>query len=129
MKDKTCDERIDAELKRELEALKEIQNDFDELDSHGLSFDHVEAGTFEDQDEPYFRWQISWGGPSDEFRFFVQNGDELERVEYWFLDWFDGACRKIDEEVINDIWESYLLPYAQDMMAPPTEPTPFWKFQ
>ena len=116
MKDKTCEERIDAELKRELETLEGYGNDFEALDAHALCFDYVEAGTFTDQDEPYFRWQISWGGPSDEFRFFLQNGDELQRVEYWFLDWFDGACREIDEEIVNDIWESFLLPSAQCLL-------------
>jgi len=53
----------------------------------GLSFDRVEAGTFEGQRDPYYRWQLSWGGPSDEFRLYDNND-----LEYWFLDWFDGAC-------------------------------------
>ena len=36
------------------------------------------------------------GGPSDEFRFYVSGpGFNLHRVEYWFMDWFDGASRTL----------------------------------
>ena len=34
----------------------------------------------------YWRWQLSWGGPSDEFRLY--GGGKLV---YHFADWFDGA--------------------------------------
>ena len=34
---------------------------------------------------PYFRIEMGGGGPSDELRIFH------DRIEYWFLDWFDGA--------------------------------------
>ena len=123
-----CADRVQEAMESRLEDLRDFRNrlnsgDDDAIDDameefswYGLCFDYVEAGTFTDQDEPYFRWQISWGGPSDEFRFFLQNGDELQRVEYWFLDWFDGACREIDEEIVNDIWESFLLPSAQCLL-------------
>lgn len=56
------------------------------LNEYGLSIDLVETGTFKDQREDYIRYQISWGGPAEEFRIY-KNGD----VEFWFLDWFDGA--------------------------------------
>jgi hypothetical protein len=62
---------------------------------YGLAFDYVAANTFKDQREGYFRWQLSWGGPSDEFRFYVDAEKRCRRVEYWFLDWFDGAKRKL----------------------------------
>jgi len=56
-----------------------------------LSFDYVPRGTFNGQKESYFRYQLSWGGPSDEFRFFTGPDFYPHRIEYWFLDWFDGA--------------------------------------
>ncbi|KKL67901.1 hypothetical protein LCGC14_2130370 [marine sediment metagenome] len=56
------------------------------LADYGLDISKVEAGTFEKQREDYIRYQLSWGGPSDEFRIF-KNGD----VEYWYMDWNDGA--------------------------------------
>jgi hypothetical protein len=32
---------------------------------YGLCFDYVSPGTFTDRQEGYWRYQISWGGPSD----------------------------------------------------------------
>lgn len=68
--------------------------DIGSLNEYGLSFDYVTLGTFNDQKEGYFRYQISWGGPSEEYRFFT-NGPRFDvyRVEFWYLDWFDGAPR------------------------------------
>lgn len=62
---------------------------------YGLAFDYVAPGTFDDQPEGYFRYQISWGGPSEEVRFYASpkgNGEwSVYRAEFWFLDWWDGA--------------------------------------
>jgi hypothetical protein len=44
-----------------------------------------------DQLEGYWRWQFSWGGPSDELRAYVNELKEIHRLEYWFMDWMDGA--------------------------------------
>lgn len=71
------------------------------LNEYGLSIDFVGAGTFTDQRAPYYRYQLSWGGPSEEFRIFL-NGD----VEFWYLDWFDGASVPVtgeDAETIKNI--------------------------
>jgi hypothetical protein len=118
-KQPTCEERIDAELRSEVETLRamreaeckgETHPDYGPFNEHGLSFDYVSPGTFEGQKEGYFRYQISWGGPSDEFRFFT--GPELKphRIEYRFMDWFDGACRTLhgeDEALLMEIWEEF----------------------
>ena len=53
---------------------------------YGLCFDYVEPDTFDDQDEGYFRYQLSYGGPSDEIRFYHDG-----TVEYVYLDWFVGV--------------------------------------
>jgi hypothetical protein len=82
--------------------------DLGTLCDYGLSFDYVAPGTFGDQKEGYFRYQLSWGGPSDEFRFFVNPDLSCHRVEYWLLDWFDGANRVLtdaDEAFVLELWE------------------------
>jgi len=108
----TCADRISEELERELTALKELWTTYqkdseactdegENLMEHGLCFDLVEAGTFEGQRADYYRYQISYGGPSDEFRFY-KNGD----IEYWFLDWFDGAAEELkgeDKELLENV--------------------------
>ena len=73
---------------------------------HGLSFDYVSPGTFDDQREGYWRYQLSWGGPSDEIRFYASSpSDTFYRAEYWFLDWGDGAFLNVtDSDTVADYW-------------------------
>ena len=52
-----------------------------EPEYYGLSLDMVEAGTFENQ-FPFIRFQISWGGPSEEFRFYSDG-----KTSFVFMDW------------------------------------------
>lgn len=117
-RDMTCERRVDGHLRGRLEELRRLwkawQTGDDTLDDlgclseYGLAFDFVEAGTFDNQREAYFRWQLSWGGPSDEFRFFAGPDLSCHRIEYWFLDWFDGASRVLtgeDEALLLELWE------------------------
>ena len=88
------------------------------LYEYGLSFDYVKPGTFgDDQPEGYWRYQLSWGGPSDEFRFFISPGGTLPpyKITYHFMDWFDGAHRDISavapwsrgSTLMLNIWEFF----------------------
>ena len=84
----------------------EIGNFYD----YGLCFDYVAKGTFEDQEEGYFRYQLSWGGPSDEFRFYTDTAGGVGEITYTFLDWFDGHEEAIlgeDYDLLNDIFEDF----------------------
>jgi len=87
----TCAERIQEqwELRRE---------DLSDPEFEGLGFDYVEPHTFTDQLEGYWRWQFSWGGPSDELRAFVNENKEIHRLEYWFMDWGDGAHVQVAQD-------------------------------
>ena len=82
-----CEDRIQEQWKHRQKDLR--NNEFEPL-----GFDYVEPGTWPEQLEGYYRWQFSWGGPSDELRAFVNLDKSIHRLEYWFLDWGDGA--KID---------------------------------
>jgi hypothetical protein len=86
--------------------------DLGTLGEYGLCFDHVAPGTFTDQLEGYWRYQMSWGGPSDEFRFYAGGCGEQQphRISYVFLDWFDGHERALkgrDLELMRDIWSFF----------------------
>ena len=88
------------------------REDLGTLSEYGLCFDYVPPGTFTDQEEPYWRYQISWGGPSDEFRFYAGGCGEQQpyRISYVFLDWFDGHERALtgrDLETMRDIWSFF----------------------
>lgn len=102
MERKTCKEMVRGELKSravEIEKLFRLyQAGSEESDpelgcfcDYGLAFDYVPAGTFTDQKRGYFRYQLSWGGPSEEFRFYTDECYVITRIEYWYLNWFDGA--------------------------------------
>jgi hypothetical protein len=81
---------------------------FDYVNQSGLSFDFVEAGTFEDQSKGYWRFQMSWGGPSDEFRIYTDYDKNINYIEYWYMDWFDGASIRVNDDVIYHICEMFL---------------------
>ena len=51
-------------------------------------FDYINS---EGRQAGYWRLQLSWGGPSDEFRIYVDQNKDIDVIEYWYMDWFDGA--------------------------------------
>jgi hypothetical protein len=114
----SCEDRIEDSLNRTLETLKELWEGYcsgeegkdEEFFNYGLCFDYVAPDTFSDQEEGYFRYQLSYGGPSTEFRFYVNPDFRCHRVEYVYLDWFDGATRRLYDEnkaFMLDIWEFF----------------------
>ena len=96
---KTCAELIFSRKESRMTELRELwdaycdpdnednlTDDGECLDDFGLSFGYVEPHTWDDQPIGYWRYQLSWGGPSDEFRF-----HDTGRIEYRYHDWYDGA--------------------------------------
>ena len=75
---------------------------------YGLAFDYVAPGTFTDLDEGYWRYQISWGGPSEEIRFFANRDGHVYKAEFWYLDWFDGASVTVtNDEIVALLWDEF----------------------
>ena len=70
---------------------------------YGLCIDYVVPGTFGKRG--YLRYQFSWGGPSDEIRFYSQ-----DKIEYVFLDWFVGVGFNITDTEVGQ----WLYDYFQD---------------
>ena len=120
----TCKERLADAFDSRMSDLRklwqagygvEVEN-IGKLEEYGLCVDKVEANTF-GQHPGYWRYQISWGGPAEEFRYFDQDGG---RVEFWFLDWGDGAGMTLkgpDAQLIKSIIEPVKLslsPHGQE---------------
>jgi hypothetical protein len=82
------------------EALEQAQVTFSE---YGLALDYIDPNTFEDQREAYVCFQISWGGPSEEVRFFLNPDLSLHRAEFWLKDWFDGASVDITLDEVTGL--------------------------
>jgi len=88
--------------------LNEDVPDLGNLFEYGLCFDYVAPFTWKEQSEGYFRFQISWGGPSEEFRIFAnknRHGWQVYRIEFWYLDWFDGAKINLHGDDLNFMTE------------------------
>lgn len=114
-----CEQRIDKELKDRIEDLIKLWKaeqegeedpDLGRFNEYGLSFDYVAPNTFKEQEQGYFRYQLSWGGPSDEFRFYVNPDLSAYHVEYVFMDWFDGATRELsgdNKRLLLEIYEDF----------------------
>ena len=113
----TCSDRIAQSWASRSNDLKEFQNSDDlensegcHLGEYGLSFDFVAPDTFDDQPFGYWRYQISYGGPTEEIRFITGydedardfedyfKKDMITKVEYAFLDWFDIATQELEDE-------------------------------
>ena len=120
-KQATCKEQVASHLRGRIHDIRKLWNlerqdpeasdpDLGTFNEYGLSFDYVAPGTFTGRRRGYFRYQLSWGGPSDEFRFYATEGFGLDRIEYWFLDWFDGAHIQLtgrDLELLTEVWDMF----------------------
>ena len=91
----SCAQLVQGEFEDRLKDLHTVE---------GLCFDYVDPGTFTDQLEGYWRWQLSWGGPGDEFRIYINPDKSVHRIEYWYMDWYDGAKVTLDPEKHSDAW-------------------------
>tara|TARA_R100000231_G_C5184696_1_gene122307 strand:- start:3 stop:452 length:450 start_codon:yes stop_codon:yes gene_type:complete len=88
----------------------EYDDFYDYVNQTCLSWDYVAPFTFTDQRAGYYRLQLSYGGPSDEFRIYVDDAKNVQGVEYWYMDWFDGAYVNADnEDVITDVIEFFMM--------------------
>ena len=89
---------------------------YNELDHMALDpqapLEYIPADTWDGQDDGYIRWQLSWGGPSDEFRFFIDEHGGITNIEYHFMDWFDGAVINVNmtgyhAELLDQVFDLY----------------------
>ena len=113
-KEKTCADEVQGAFEGRMNDIRTLYNaenqeteELGSLNEYGLCIDKVEAGTFKGQREDYARYQLSWGGPSEEFRLY-KNGE----IEFWYLDWFDGAKVEVsgnDAFIIKNIIESVII--------------------
>lgn len=75
--------------------------------NYGLCFDYVEYNETAKYGD-FFRWQLSWGGPSDELQFYVSSDLRcVSKTMYRYMDWWDGAGIKLvgdDHALAKKIW-------------------------
>lgn len=121
-RDKSCIELVREACESRLEDIRALwelykqdseayHEDLGNWSEYGLAFDYVAPETFgEDQEQGYFRYQISYGGPSEEIRFFTDENFRAYKIEFWYLDWFDGAKKILqgqDKELLQEIFADF----------------------
>lgn len=94
----------------DLSKIAEQAHELPDFHDYGLCFDYVELGTFEDQDEDYFRYQFSYGGPTEELRIY-ENG----LVEFVYLDWFCGIGFRIDNDPEHEEWVEWMTDWFSEI--------------
>jgi len=102
-RERSCAQLVQGEFEDRLKEIHTVE---------GLGFDYVDPNTFTNQKEGYWRWQLSWGGPGDEFRIYINPDKSVHRIEYWYLDWYDGAKVELDAQQHSDAWS-----HMEDMVA------------
>jgi len=130
MKQATCAERIRDEYVDRIETIESIfgriddghnDNDnmiaaYNELDYMALDpqtpLEYIPSDTYDGQDDGFIRWHLSWGGPEDQFRFFIDEHGGITDIEYHFMDWFDGAVINVNmtgyhAELLDRVFDLY----------------------
>lgn len=92
----------------ELETAIAKYRDVGSFNDYGLDFSLVEAGTFDDQKESYYRYQLSYGGPSEEIRFYRDG-----TIVFVYLDWFSG----VGFDVTGEDWAEWLKDFFTDIQS------------
>ena len=125
MTTETCENRIAGEMASRAADYRRYMNepelyengeeaDLPPFNEYGYGVSYVEPYTWQDQERGYWRLELSGGGPSDDVRFFSR-----DRVEYWFMDWGDGAHR----DITSEDWAAWLVDYYSETVPGfPNEP-------
>ena len=89
-------------------AIKAVFDEIGSFYSYGLSIDYQLP---EGRKAGYLRYQLSWGGPSDEIRFYFAHGArQCHKIEYVFLDWGTG----VGFDVTNEDWAQWLFDWFNE---------------
>ena len=90
------------------ESLSDYEDFFDYVNNYGLCFDYVSPNTFDNQDVGYYRYQVCYGGPTQEFRIYTDYNKNIDRIEFWYLDWFDGSEVETDDDIIKQVLRDFI---------------------
>jgi hypothetical protein len=93
-------DHVDEEEREDLESAFDMHGSFFDF---GLFFDFVDA---DENSDGYYRYQLGWGGPSDEIRFYKDG-----TVEYVYFDWFCG----VGFDVSCEDWAEWLFQHFSEI--------------
>ena len=76
-------------------------------DAQELHYDHINDDVLCIDKVTTYKVVISTGGPGDQFEFDFDEDGDLVEGRYRFLDWFDGASRKLDNDDAERLLELF----------------------
>ncbi len=111
-KELNCEQRIGERVSSCEEHLKllfhALDEDYDnednaeeikeELERNGYDYNSIFEYAAGVSYQKVIKIELSGGGPSSHIEVFLNEDDQIIKVLYVFLDWFDGATRKINED-------------------------------
>ena len=116
-RNKRCSELIEDKLNERIADFKQALKSYEEkgkvVTEDGYEYEDVidwivdySLGVYDDNYYRAKRLELSWGGPQDYFLYFPK----LDRIEYHYLDWYDGASLVLDEDgkafkIMKEIFE------------------------
>ena len=125
----TCKDKVKDSFQNLLdEWIFDVPDDslYDYVNQTALSWDFVEANSFKEtktrlsvklskskayhMEAGYYRLQLSYGGPSTEFRVYTDKDLNIDRIESWYLAWFDVAFVVVDSSnsIVVDLIQQFL---------------------
>jgi len=114
-----CEEKIDEELEKVLQMFRKAMESAEKNDGKVIMnkdeeyediYEWINTYTLAYEDDLHYRakrLQLSTGGPEDFFLFF----EEEDIIEYHYLDWYDGASRRLsgkDYELMKRFFDEVL---------------------
>ena len=90
-KEPTCAELVE-------EQWRERQEDLKDPEYEALGFDYVEPHTLGQPTRRVLALAVQLGRAERRARGYVNEHNELHRLEYWYLDWGDGAHVLVDQD-------------------------------
>lgn len=71
---------------------------------YGLSWEYVPA---QGKDAGFWRYLFSWGGPSEELRFYTDQLGNVYKTRFVYKDWFEHCSLPVEHNVINHIIDNF----------------------
>ena len=102
---KTCAELIGSELadrEAELARLYSVIDSGDGMDLEDEAYNEINEMSYGIDIKKVFKVIWSGGGPADWIEIVTDNEGNLERVEYVYQDWYDGA--RLDVKEGSAVW-------------------------
>jgi hypothetical protein len=111
-KELNCEQRIDENVSQCEEHLKilfhALDEDYDdevnaveikeEIDYNGYDRNSVFEYAAGISYQKVVKIELSGGGPSSHIEVYLNEDDQIIKVLYVYLDWYDGATRKVNED-------------------------------